>query len=138
MRFSLIVAAAIMLAACQTTQTSAPTAQQRGPKPEEATTPHVLTPAERERLETALKNELKDPGSAIFGKSIAVKGESGLIYVCGYINAKNSYGGYVGNKPYYAFVTEKGAAVLTIGGTGTSTDVAYIMCEGAGLDIRAL
>lgn len=57
-------------------------------------------------IETAqafFKKTLKDPDSAQF-RNIVVRKSSdgkGIFGVCGEINAKNSYGGYVGFRPFY-------------------------------------
>lgn len=49
-----------------------------------------------EAAELAVKDGLKDPGSAQF-KNVAVKTNSlGETAVCGEVNARNSFGGYVG------------------------------------------
>ena len=45
--------------------------------------------------------ELKDPDSANFRNEKVIQNETG-IYVCGEVNAKNSYGGYVGFMPYFS------------------------------------
>lgn len=54
-----------------------------------------------------LKRSLKDPESARVSGVYTVKTEySGdAINVCGFINAKNSYGGYTGNKLFVATPT---------------------------------
>lgn len=43
--------------------------------------------------------DLKDSGSAVYRNEKIIRNEIG-IYVCGEVNAKNSYGGYVGFMPY--------------------------------------
>jgi len=49
----------------------------------------------------AVKLDLKDPESAKFtGMKIKKYGEGRLV--CGHVNAKNSYGGYVGSKAFVA------------------------------------
>ena len=57
-------------------------------------------------LEGAVRNTLKDPSSAQFGKYIAfnIKDANGTTTTgaCGYVNAKNSYGGYGGMTPFSA------------------------------------
>lgn len=57
-------------------------------------------------LESAVRNVLKDPSSAQFGRYIAfnVKDADGTttMAACGYVNAKNSFGGYGGMTPYTA------------------------------------
>lgn len=45
--------------------------------------------------------ELKDPDSANFRNEKVIQNETGM-YVCGEVNAKNSYGGYVGFMPYFS------------------------------------
>lgn len=49
-----------------------------------------------------LKKSLKDPYSAVIEEIYAVQidGKEGLISYCGLVNAKNSYGGYTGIKPF--------------------------------------
>lgn len=46
--------------------------------------------------------KLMDPESAHFA-DVAVSPKGGLV--CGWVNAKNSFGGYVGYKPFYVFNT---------------------------------
>ena len=50
-----------------------------------------------------IKEELKDPDSANFRNEKIIRKENRL-YVCGEVNAKNSYGGYVGFMPYFSAV----------------------------------
>lgn len=67
-------------------------------------------------LEQAVKNRLKDPESAQFRDMKYWKFESvtevegGLFYVCGFVNAKNSFGGYNGYKPFYAVMNYEAMA----------------------------
>lgn len=49
----------------------------------------------------ALRRVLKDPDSAKISNTRVVQWRSGKV-VCGEVNAKNSYGGYVGNRPFVA------------------------------------
>lgn len=61
-----------------------------------------ITNVLQEAVESGVRQSLKDPESAIFGRMIAgrlAENES-LVMVCGWVNAKNSYGGYVGDKPF--------------------------------------
>jgi hypothetical protein len=55
-----------------------------------------LTAANKQQIATAIRNLLKDPDSARF-RWPAVR-EWGLY--CGWVNAKNSYGGYTGFQPF--------------------------------------
>lgn len=55
--------------------------------------------------EGVARDSLKDPNSAQF-KSIYVSSTDDSGFVCGKINAKNGYGGYVGFKNYYVYIAE--------------------------------
>ena len=52
--------------------------------------------------EPAIKEELKDPDSAKFDWPYHFSRESNGFLTCGYLNAKNSYGGYSGKTPVVA------------------------------------
>ncbi|MGJ0639442.1 hypothetical protein [Xenorhabdus bovienii] len=56
--------------------------------------------------ESLVRDNLKDPDSAKFDSFYHSSGESDG-YVCGLINSKNSYGGYIGKKPYYVYIETK-------------------------------
>lgn len=58
-------------------------------------------PARQAAAEHAVLKRLKDPGSASF-RGMFVSWASGVPIVCGYVNAKNSYGGYTGFKRFVA------------------------------------
>jgi hypothetical protein len=54
-----------------------------------------------------LLNQLKDPDSTKFRYERVIRRESSgqqHVFVCGELNSKNSYGGYVGYQPYYYYV----------------------------------
>ena len=61
--------------------------------------------AEDEEIIKSAREDLiynfKDPGSAIFRNEKIIHSEIG-IYVCGEVNAVNSYGAYVGFLPYFS------------------------------------
>ena len=64
-----------------------------------------LSKSEQSMLKQAVRQNLKDPDSARFGRYTAfsyIEKGAKQIAVCGYVNAKNSYGGYGGEKPYIA------------------------------------
>ncbi|HGV9232404.1 TPA: hypothetical protein ACNOH1_002655 [Providencia rettgeri] len=66
-------------------------------------------------VEDAVSESLLDPKSAQFSKLKIVdrsnEGDSSSMKVCGYVNAKNSFGGYTGNKGFYAFVYVNGTNI---------------------------
>ena len=62
-------------------------------------TPIKLSAAQIKAVHEGARAGLKDPDSARFGEIAAAERES-RITVCGFVNAKNSYGGYTGMKPF--------------------------------------
>lgn len=57
---------------------------------------------EVDRFKRALTSRFKDPSSVQF-KNVVAYGEANplsITFVCGYLNAKNSYGGYVGFRQF--------------------------------------
>lgn len=82
-----------------------------------------------------ITSSLKDPESARFEFSKppyrAYNTETPLTYgwkVCGYYNAKNSYGGYVGKQQFY-FLINNGRIVRSSFGTGYGTAYAEDACQ---------
>lgn len=49
----------------------------------------------------SIKNQLKDPYSAVFENIYIGRAANGAPVVCGTVNAKNSYGAYVGRQAFY-------------------------------------
>ncbi len=75
--------------------------------------PATLTSQERAVILEGLKGSLKDPYSAVISAVSAKKNAAGTIFkVCGMINAKNSYGAYTGNRPFYVFAHKEGARLV--------------------------
>ena len=65
----------------------------------------TLPPERIQLVQTAIKDRLKDPESARFSgvKYWEFKSETDrIMYVCGFVNAKNSFGGYNGEQMFYA------------------------------------
>ena len=92
-----IILATIALAGC----VSQPRQQASTTPPPEPTLPITLTESQKAAVTAGVKGQLKDPNSAMFGPMAASQGKSGLIYVCGYVNSRNSFGGYVGDTLFY-------------------------------------
>ncbi|ADU71558.1 hypothetical protein [Pantoea sp. At-9b] len=61
--------------------------------------------------ESLVKQTLKDPESAKFNSYYRSFGD-GVGYVCGDVNAKNAYGGYVGSRKYYVHLTVRDNKVV--------------------------
>lgn len=94
--------ALIFLAACQT---SAPADRSVASNPPpERHTPYNLDKSDIVAVQTGTRSSLKDPDSARFGKMVAGTNSKGEVIVCLMVNAKNSYGGYTGEKPYFGML----------------------------------
>ena len=65
----------------------------------------TLTEKQKQVVRAGVTAGLKDPTSPRFGTSfVAAKGSSGSVVVCGFVNAKNSFGGYVGEAPFIGVI----------------------------------
>ncbi len=61
-----------------------------------------LNDTEKAMIANAVSGTLKDPASAQFKWApLVVNTRDGVTDYCGLVNAKNSYGGYVGYAPFY-------------------------------------
>ncbi len=77
-------------------------------------------------VQEAVRRQLRDPDSAVFGEMYAVGDR--LIYhgshsggvVCGTVNSKNGFGGYAGATPYIVFVPKY---LVTI---GSNKDASFV------------
>lgn len=63
------------------------------------------------RIKTAVGSELKDPHSAVYSEMTVFKSD-GKTNVCGFVNAKNSFGGYVGKTRFFFVDGTEPSAVL--------------------------
>lgn len=78
---------------------------------------HAAAPTNAQFIAAAQKgvrDEMKDPGSAEF-RNVKVYPKGGaktMTTVCGEVNAKNSYGGYVGFRPFVASISDKADAAI--------------------------
>jgi hypothetical protein len=96
---------------------------------------HTLSAAETKAVHEAVRSSLKDPESARFGRALAGK-LKGDVLVCGMVNAKNSYGGYTGEKPYFGLLFEgKRFGVAKIAGDDISVQAVQQTCAEKGLPI---
>ena len=83
-----------------------------------------LDSSDKQAIQDGIKKVLKDPESARFGPLVAGKDPKGLIFVCGTINARNSFGGYVGDRVFIGGLMKVGSARVfrPLGGFSTSID----------------
>lgn len=124
MRVIGVLAACVVLSACQTQ-----------PAPQEIYTPKELTAAQVTAVQNGVRGALKDPESARFGSIVAGTNSKGTIISCGWVNAKNSFGGYTGEKPFMGVLTSGGFAPVAVGGDRNEVEVTMRMCARGGLVI---
>lgn len=131
--------AALSLGACQTTAQTPPgatVAAQAHVETPMHTTAIGLSVAQRTAVEASVRKALKDPESARFGTMRAGREASGNIAVCGMVNARNSFGGYTGEKPFIgALTSERTFVVVGIGGTADATTVTLDTCRKYGIPL---
>lgn len=95
------------------------------PSQEEITSVKARFDPSEEQIERAkqnVKGQLKDPQSAQFERMYGVKtyalddngekGEVRLIAVCGYVNARNSFGGYTGRTLFTTNINSNSAILM--------------------------
>ena len=72
------------------------------PTPITSVVPYTLSQEDMAAVKAGVQGSLKDPNSALFGERMvaARANDFQFITVCGTVNAKNSFGGYTGNKPF--------------------------------------
>lgn len=68
--------------------------------------PYTLSKEDILAVQKGVRAILKDPDSARFGKMVAGSDGSGAVTVCLMVNAKNSFGGYTGEKPYMGILSK--------------------------------
>ena len=64
-----------------------------------------------------IADRLRDPESVRFRGLYTVPFDGELKYLCGYVNARNAFGGYTGFLPFAALVHDRGGVVSTDFGT---------------------
>lgn len=76
--------------------------------------PYRLSPEENKAVRHTFEEILRDPSSARYSKIRASVSQFGIIRVCGFVNAKNGYGGYTGNDPFYGIISNTSPKKFTI------------------------
>jgi len=124
----LVLITALALAGC----VSAPPQQSASTAP--ATSPVSLSSDQEARVKQVVTASLKDPDSARFGPMQATYSLQTGTTICGMINARNSFGGYTGDKPYLVVISDSGeAALAALGGVERDTAVALRACQRLGM-----
>jgi len=97
-----------------------------------------LTQQEMKTVEDAVRRSLTDPASAQFGELSAAADDANLVAVCGYVNAKNGFGGYVGAKPFRGVLIDGQFEVTNFGNNDKAVRETVERCRSFGIDVRAL
>ena len=94
---------------------------------------YILTKKDNLIIENAVRASLKDPNSALFGRIAAARQTDGTLKVCGEVNARNSFGGYAGMKPYLAIYNPPLpiALIAGIGSDDSSSAIVIALCKQA-------
>ena len=133
-RSALLAVVAVGLAGCASASPPAPAAAPAATK-EPPGTPTTLTPQQVKIIQDGVRASLKDPDSAKFsGAILAAKRLNGDIDACGTVNAKNSYGGYVGAGPFFAKFRD-GKVVDSATASGTDAKFLIQICRESGVPL---
>lgn len=97
--------------------------------------PYPLNDTDTKLIKDAVARSLKDPNSALFGLVAGTKADDEqYVTVCGFVNAKNSFGGYIGQKPFLAALFPgKSAALIDIGDSETKPIAIADVCKQYGM-----
>ncbi len=97
-----------------------------------------LTPAQSKALEDGIRNVLKDPASAQFSDFKSGTDSKGAIIACGWVNARNSFGGYTGRQPYLVTLPINGKVIVEAVGSGDMVNAVLNTCSRIGLPLSSL
>jgi hypothetical protein len=116
---SILVAVVVLLGACTTTSLSG--------------TPVALTDRQKSIIRSSIVAQLKDPDSARFGPMAAIATPDGQMIACGFVNARNSFGGYTGMQPFVGHFGPGNFIISANGSTPPMYDYVLDQCRRAGV-----
>jgi hypothetical protein len=125
----------LLLAGCNTTSSEPEQAAPIGVATAALSPPTIPTAAILDALKATAAKSFKDPYSAKWERLQQatrpnVRGEPTDV-VCGYVNAKNSYGAYIGPKPFVYFIARQNLQVAGADDTlGVVPDILKTFCTG--------
>lgn len=140
MRILFAAVLSVALVGCMTTETP-PATQATTVEPPKLLNQVQLTKEDVASIQAGVRSSLKDPDSARFGRMIAGKEDDGSFTVCLMVNAKNSYGGYSGEKPFMGMLfKDKKPAVFAVVPGGQRfpqyrDQAVYRVCSDKGLSL---
>lgn len=100
--------------------------------------PVAITEEMRGQIEAGTRQALKDPESARFGTIAGAQTPDGNISVCGLVNAKNSFGGYTGEQPFFGVFYPRAGffEFRTMGGSDGDRLGLRMVCQQSGVLIN--
>lgn len=99
-------------------------------------TKHVyITATMARQIDAGVKRSLKDPDSAIFGETAAGLAPEGYHVICGWVNARNGFGGYTGQQMYYGLLQSGRFDVIDFASDSASGYAVNTQCRSAGLTL---
>jgi hypothetical protein len=129
--------AVLLVSACSPEQTR-PSAQVQETSRLERLEPVTLTELQRRTIEERVREKLKDPDSARFDGFQGGRDDNGFILVCGWVNAKNSYGGYMGRQPFDGIMIVEGEKIVfvpsSVGGSDPEISATLEVCRQQGIE----
>jgi hypothetical protein len=118
---------ASVLAGCQTAQVEP-----------ERSSPVPLSSYQIVAIQEGVKAALKDPESARFGEIRAGRRPNGDVIVCGWVNAKNGFGGYTGMEPFNGMLADPSSdrfAFASAGGGRYGSEAVMEVCKMFGVPL---
>lgn len=89
-------------------------------------TPTTLSGEILALVQADVGRSLKDPGSAIYGTILATRDAADDVYVCGEVNAKNSFGAFTGNTTFVTVIRKLSDGTMRVQWTEIGSDDASI------------
>lgn len=98
---------------------------------------YALNSQTQAQLVAGLRDVLKDPDSAqISGVRVGMS-PNGYLLACGWVNSKNSFGGYTGKQPFNGAIRadDRPMQVALIGSSQIEANAVLGVCRDAGIPI---
>jgi len=123
MRVSIIALTALTVSACVPAEPTKPPGQ-----------PYALSSKAVRAIQADVRQAMKDPDSARFGRIAAAIDSDGVVTACGWVNGKNSYGGYTGELPFMGIYSlERGRYMLADIASASEASATVIVCRNRGV-----
>lgn len=128
---------ALFVTGCATMPSTQQLAAQSAAGRAEPKPPAVLTSAQIQIVQRGVRDGLKDPASAMFrGDYWAAGIAGGPFTVCGWVNARNSFGGYTGYGPFVGLLRGSTFTLADVSVGDTKAEVIMAFCRAEGAAIR--